>query len=79
MEAKRPEWTNKKHAQQWTNTLDAYVFAKIGDYLLSEADISAIETVLQPIWSKKTETEMRIRQRLEAMLDWTIVHGYRAA
>ena len=79
IEAKRSEWSNKKHAQQWTNTLDTYVFPKIGDYLPSEVDLSAIESVLRPIWSQKTETATRIRQRLEAILDWTIVHGYRAA
>ena len=79
IEAKRPEWTNKKHAQQWINTLETYVFPKIGDYLPSEVDLSAIESVLQPIWHQKTETATRIRQRLEAILDWTIVHGYRSA
>jgi len=79
IEAKRPEWTNKKHAQQWINTLETYVFPKIGDYLPSEVDLSAIESVLQPIWTQKTETATRIRQRLEAILDWTIVHGYRSA
>ena len=49
IEAKRPEWTNKKHAQQWINTLETYVFPKIGYYLPSEVDLSAIESVLQPI------------------------------
>ena len=53
IEAKRLEWTNNKHAQQWTNTLETYVFPKIGDYLPAEVDLSAVEAVLRPIWSQK--------------------------
>jgi hypothetical protein len=30
IEIHRPNWRNKKHAQQWTNTLTTYVFPKIG-------------------------------------------------
>jgi len=59
IEAKRLEWTNNKHAQQWTNTLETYVFPKIGDYLPAEVDLSAVEAVLRPIWSQKKQKLQR--------------------
>jgi integrase len=33
---------------------------------------------LEPIWKKKTETATRVRQRIEAVLDWAAVRGYRS-
>ena len=32
---------------------------------------------LDPIWTSKTETASRLRQRIETVLDWAKVHGYR--
>jgi integrase len=34
--------------------------------------------VLEPIWSTKTETASRLRQRIEAVLDWAAVRGHRS-
>jgi integrase len=33
--------------------------------------------VLEPIWAEKPETAGRVRQRIESVLDWARVHGYR--
>ena len=33
--------------------------------------------VLSPIWQTKTETATRVRQRIEAVLAWATVNGYR--
>jgi integrase len=45
--------------------------------------VSAIDTglvlkALEPIWLTKTETASRVRNRIEAVLDWATVRGYRA-
>src|SRR5215469_18931088 len=34
--------------------------------------------VIEPIWTKKTETARRIRGRIEVILDWARVRGYRS-
>jgi hypothetical protein len=44
--------------------------------------VQAIETglvmkVLGPIWTAKPETAGRVRQRIEVVLDWAKVRGYR--
>ena len=35
--------------------------------------------VLEPIWTEKRETASRVRQRIEAVLDWCHARGYRPA
>lgn len=68
IEAHRPEWTNSKHADQWQNTLDTYVKPAIGGMPVDKVMIDDILGVLTPIWSKKTETASRVRQRLESVI-----------
>jgi len=38
---------------------------------------SDILTILAPIWNSKAETARRVRQRMEAVPDWTVVQGWR--
>jgi integrase len=79
IESKKAEWSNAKHAQQWINTLETYVFPKLGNKRPDEIDVMSVVDTLSPIWATKTETASRVRQRLEAILDWAIVHGLRGA
>jgi integrase len=79
IESKKAEWSNAKHAQQWINTLETYVFPKLGSKRPDEVDVMSVVDTLSPIWATKTETASRVRQRLEAILDWAIVHGLRGA
>jgi len=41
-------------------------------------DTGLVMRVLKPIWRKKTETASRLRGRIESVLDWARVHGYRS-
>lgn len=77
--SKAPGWRNKKHAQQWRNTLRDYAFPVIGRLHPSDVTLSHIKTVLNPIWADKTETANRVRQRIEAVLDWACVHKLRSS
>lgn len=43
----------------------------------STRDVALIMKVLEPIWNRKTETASRIRGRIEVILDWARVRGYR--
>lgn len=78
IEAKSPEWSNEKHAQQWTNTLETYAVPTLGPMLVRDIGLPQILTVLEPIWKTKTETATRVRSRLESVLNWATVRGYRA-
>jgi integrase len=74
---KEAEWSNDKHAAQWRNTLATYADPVIGNILVRDVEQSHILRVLEPIWLTKTETATRLRGRIENVLDWARVRGYR--
>lgn len=72
-----PSWKNKKHHQQWGNTLEQYVFPVIGKLHPSEIKLVHILKILEPIWLSKPETAKRVQGRIERILDMAYVMGYR--
>lgn len=77
IEANESGWKNSKHAAQWTATLKTYAYPIIGKIQVMAIDTSHIVSILEPIWTTKTETASRLRGRIEAVLDWAKVRGYR--
>lgn len=77
IEAHKAGWKNEKHATQWPNTLRDYAYPVFGELPVQDVDIPLVLKVLEPIWSTKTETASRVRGRIEAVLDWATVRGYR--
>lgn len=74
---KLAEFRNEKHRKQWRATLDTYAVPVIGAMPVEAIEPSDILRVLQPIWTDKTETASRLRGRIEAVLSWATVAGYR--
>ena len=74
IEAKRPSWRNAKHALQWTATLETYAYPSIGGKLPADISLADVKAILLPMWATKTETATRLRQRIEAVIDYAIVH-----
>lgn len=69
IEMHRDKWTNKKHAQQWKNTLDQYASPTIGHLKPCDITTEHILEVLKPIWESKHETATRVRNRIEVILN----------
>jgi integrase len=76
--AHRASWRNDKHAEQWQNTLDTYASPVIGELAVGDVDTALVLRVLEPIWATKPETASRVRGRIEHILDYARVRGYRA-
>ena len=74
----KASWKNAKHAAQWSSTLITYAYPVIGDMPASDVDTDQILKILQPIWTTKAETAARVRGRIEVILDWAKVRGFRA-
>lgn len=72
----RREWKNVKHRFQWTATLKTYARPVIGNKPVDKITTEDVLTILQPIWTSKTETAKRVQSRLENVLDYAIAHGY---
>lgn len=77
IEAHRAGWRNAKHADQWSATLKAYAEPTIGNLPVSAVDTPLVLEILKPIWNTKPETASRVRGRIEAVLDYAKVAGYR--
>ena len=77
IEAHKTSWKNDKHRAQWSSTLSNYAYPQFGDRSVAEVDQAAVLRVLDPIWPEKTETANRLRGRIEVILDWAKVRGYR--
>lgn len=80
------QWKNAKHAAQWRSTLETYANPIIGKLAVQSIALSHVLEVLnqpQPdkgnaaLWDSKNETASRLRGRVEKVLDWATVHGYR--
>lgn len=77
LKAHGDSWKNPKHRSQWQNTLDVYAAPAIGGRDVDAIDTTAVLSVLEPIWKDKAETASRLRGRIEAVLDFATVHGFR--
>ena len=77
LEAHRAGWKNPKHRQQWENTLKAYVSPVFGALPVRDIDTGLVMKAIDPIWTKKPETAARVRGRIESILSWATVRGYR--
>ncbi len=77
IEMHRPTWSNAKHAAQWTSTLATYAHPVIGRKPVDEVDSGDVLAILTPIWTSKSETASRVRQRMETVFDWVVAQGWR--
>jgi integrase len=77
IKAHRAGWRNDKHAAQWEATLAKYAEPIIGKLSVQAIDTGFVLKVLEPIWTTTPETAVRLRGRIESILDWAKVRGYR--
>ncbi|MGC3963635.1 MAG: integrase arm-type DNA-binding domain-containing protein [Rhodocyclaceae bacterium] len=70
-------WKNAKHASQWRSTLQTYC-ADFNDLPVASVGQAEVLKCLETIWKDKTETASRLRGRIESVLDWATVRGFRS-
>ena len=77
IDAHKASWRNAKHTAQWSSSLNTYA-APIMELPVADIDDALVLQCLEPIWTTKTETASRVRQRIECVLDWAIARKYRS-
>lgn len=77
IEIHSPSWKNAKHQYQWRQSLEAFAYPVFGAIPVASVDTALVTKALQPIWLTKGETASRLRTRIERVLDWAKVSGYR--
>lgn len=78
IEALAPQWSNAQHKYQWEQTISQYANPTIGHLPVDQVDANHLVRILEPIWTTKTETATRLRERIERVLDWATSAGYRS-
>ncbi len=78
IKAHRSGWKSAKYASDWEVTLKTYAEPIIGTLPVQAIDTGLVMNVLEPLWNQKPETATRLRGRIENVLDWAKVRGYRS-
>jgi integrase len=76
--AHRDEWRSEQHAQEWPRSLAKYVFPTLGSLPVAMIDTPLVVKALESAWDKVPETAARLRGRVESILDWCAVSGFRS-
>lgn len=77
IDTNKAAWRNEKHIAQWSSTLETYAVPHFRAKALADIETADVLNALKPIWLTKSETASRLRGRIEAVLNWGAVHGYR--
>jgi hypothetical protein len=75
--AHRAGWRSPKHAGEWKASLESYVTPVFGKLLVQALDVGLVMRALEPIWNTIPDTANRIRVRIERILNWATVRGFR--
>jgi integrase len=78
MAAHEAAWRNEQHRWQWKQTLEERAYPVIGDKGVDQITTDDMLAILEPVWSKTPETASRLRGRIERILDYARVRGWRS-
>jgi hypothetical protein len=76
IDSHRAGWS-EKHAADWETSLKMHAEPAFEGLSVQEIERDHVVKALRPIWETKTETATRVRGRIEAVLSWASVAGYR--
>jgi integrase len=77
--AHRSRWRNQQHALEWPSSLSTHVFPVLGKLDVRQIDTPHVVKALERVWVQAPETGARLRGRIEAILSWAGVAGFRDA
>jgi integrase len=76
IDAHKAAWS-KRHVAQWRSSLEQHAFPILGKLTVDAIELPHIRRVLEPMWNVTTETASRVRLRIERILAWATVGGFR--
>ncbi len=77
IELHRPTYKHPRTADQWAGSLRDYVYPKIGKKSVAEISTADVLSCLAPSWNERRNTLVKVRQRISAVLKWSIAQGHR--
>src|SRR3954451_15436842 len=77
VEVKSAQWKGDGSRREWLSTLSRYAFPIIGSFSVASIDTALVHRVLDPVWTKKPHVGQRLRERIEAVLEFAKSMGLR--
>ena len=77
VEVKSAQWKGDGSRREWLSTLRRYAFSIIGSFSVASIDTALVHRVLDPVWTKKPHVGQRLRERIEAVLEFAKSMGLR--
>lgn len=71
------QFSTEKYKVQWRRSVEKYALPEIGKLAVQDVTLQDVQRVLVPIWETRTETASKLRQKIEGVLSWATVQGYR--
>jgi integrase len=75
--AHRSTWRNQQHAAEWPTSLRRYIFPTLGKIDVRQIDTPLVVRSLEKVWKERQVTATRLRGRIESVLGWATVSGFR--
>jgi len=75
--AHAPAWSNPKTPKHWRGSLERHAYPIIGDMPVNAIETSHVMEILETLWFDRPEMGSRVRGRIERILSWAAVQGYR--
>jgi len=74
------KWTSAEHRRQFLSSLEEYAYPVIGEMGVEMIDTPLVLKVLKlnDLWTEKHVTASRVRGRIENVLGWATVSGFRS-
>lgn len=76
VEAQEGGWRGRKTKDSWMRSINRHAVA-VKDWPVSEIDVDAVMSVVEPLWLTKAESAGKLRERMERVLDFARVKGLR--
>lgn len=71
-------WKSRKTRREFLAMLERHAFKKIGALSVADIDTGRVLAVIEALWTTQPILANRIRGRIEKILEWSTIRGYRS-
>jgi len=77
VEANKAGWRSGKYAHDWEQSLVTHAYPVLGRVPVNMIDLGLVMQVIEPHWATQARLMSQVRARIETVIDWAVVRGYR--
>lgn len=76
-EMKSAEWTSAVYTRNWIDSMKLHAFPVLGKMPVADVQTEHVLRVLKFLWNTQPVLASKLRERIEAVLNWSMSLGYR--